>query len=434
MTFFLWGGLVRTGLRTRGWSISIFFYLDGTVNFETRLTMTVDLDEMKIVEWANWDFHMGFDMRAGPSISLASIYDMEQQKFRRVLYRALISELSVPYMDLTEEWYSRTFLDAGEFANAKFMDAYVAGLDGKPNKKSNVICILERHDGDIMWRHTKTTISKKGAEYRSLANIAAELTWICKLLTDVGLALSSSLQLWYTRSVKQLVTPKISSFLRVGLTGCLEVKRTEYTYTEQIEEEVYNLDVDGEANFFVKLQTTRASDPKSPTKGYWKLVGDTAKMESDAKIKLGSIAADLVVVNPNKRTIVGNHVGYRLIPRSVAGGFTKYNVWVTPYNKSEKWAGGLYADQSRGDDTVATWSGRDRDVENKDILLWYTMSFHHVPFQEDFPIMPTISGQFELRQSNFFESNPVSKNKPPQYVRGSNCSSSFIIVIGRNSA
>lgn len=75
-----------------------------------------------------------------------------------MLYRALISELFVPYMDLTEEWYSRTFLDAGEFgfgqsavsleplrdcpANAKFMDAYVAGLDGKPNKKSNVICIL----------------------------------------------------------------------------------------------------------------------------------------------------------------------------------------------------------------------------------------------------------------------------------------------------
>ncbi|RXH70560.1 hypothetical protein DVH24_013306, partial [Malus domestica] len=213
----------------------------------------------------------------------------------------------------------------------------------------------------------------------------------------------------------------------VGLTGCLEVKRTEYTHTEQIEEEVYvavnhdhfltyhlDLDVDGEVNSFVKLQTTRASDPKSPTKGYWKVVGDTAKTESDAKIKLGSFAADLVVVNPNKRTKVGNHVGYRLIPGSVAGG--------------------LYADQSRGDGTLATWSSRDRDVENKDIVLWYTMSFHHVPFQEDFPIMPTISGQFELRQSNFFESNPVSKNKPPQYVRGSNCSSSFSIVTGRNSA
>lgn len=119
----------------------------------------------------------------------------------------------------------------------------------------------------------------------------------------------------------------------------------------------------------VKLQTTRASDPKSPRKTYWKVVSETAKTESDANIKLGSISADLVVVNPNKRTKVGNHVGYRLIPGSVAGsllsdedftqirgGFTKYNVWVTPYDKSEKWAGGLYADQSRGDDTLATWS------------------------------------------------------------------------------
>lgn len=50
------------------------------------------------------------------------------------------------------------------------------------------------------------------------------------------------------------------------------------------------------------LMVKPASDPKSPRKGYWKVVSETAKTESDAKIKLGSIAADLVVVNPNKRT------------------------------------------------------------------------------------------------------------------------------------
>lgn len=32
---------------------------------------------------------------------------------------------------------------------------------------------------------------------------------------------------------------------------------------------------------------------------------------------------------------------------------TLSNVWVTPYNRTEKWAGGLSVDQSRGDDTLA---------------------------------------------------------------------------------
>lgn len=110
-------------------------------------------------------------------ISVASIYDPEKQQSRQVLYKGHVSELFVPYMDLTEEWYYRSFFDVGEYGyglsslplqplrdcppNAVFMDAYFAKNDGMPLKMPNVFCIFERYAGDVMWRHTEATDPEK---------------------------------------------------------------------------------------------------------------------------------------------------------------------------------------------------------------------------------------------------------------------------------
>ncbi|CAL5395470.1 unnamed protein product [Camellia sinensis] len=442
------------------------FYIDGTVNLYVRpvegVTLVVDLDEIKIIEFTD-RFTVpvakarGTEYRVakqkppfgpplkgvatvqpdgssieidGHTIRMASIYDLDKHRFRTVMYRGYISEMFVPYMDPTEEWYYKTFFDLGEFgfglfavslepindcpAHTVFLNGYYAGQDGKPVKISNVFCIFEKHARNVMWRHTET-----GIPGEVIREVRPEVSLVVRMVSTVGN---------YDYIIDWEFKPSGSIKVEVGLTA----DNTIGVYHDHFLADYLDLDVDGEANSFVqnKLETRRVTNSISPRKSYWTIISETVKTELDARIQLGLKQEELVMVNPYEKTKLGNRIGYHLIPGLAAssllsdddypqirGAFTNYNVWVTPYNKSEKWAGGLYVDQSRGDDTLA----RKRKIENKDIVLWYTMGFQYVPCQGDFPKMPMLSGGFELRPTNFFERNPVLKTRPPKSVHWPNC-------------
>jgi len=254
--------------------------------------------------------------------------------------------------------------------------------------------------------------------------------------------------------------------LQVSLSGILEMKATSYTHVDQIKEDAHgtllaantvgvyhdhfvtyhlDLDVDGTENSFVKntvVPRRNTGDPATggadtPRRSYWTVRREVAETEADGQVNINSGGpADLLFVNPSKKTSVGNEVGYRLIPAGATASsllsdddypqrrasYSKKQVWVTPYDKSEKWASGLYAEQGTGDDNLAAWSRRNRRIKEEDIVLWYTLGVHHLPYQEDFPVMPTVSGAFELRPSNFFERNPLMRMKPPGNPNFPNCS------------
>ncbi|KAL6656807.1 hypothetical protein ACP70R_004587 [Stipagrostis hirtigluma subsp. patula] len=423
-----------------------------------------------VIRWANWEFHVGFDVRAGTVISLASVHDADAGLRRRVLYRGFVSEVFVPYMDPVEEWYYRTFLDAGEYgmglwafplqpgadcpANAAYLDSYYAGQDGKPVHGRNTICVFERYAGDVAWRHTEA-----GFPGQVITEVRPDVTLVVRMVVSPGN---------YDYILDWEFKTSGSIKFVVSLTGLLEVKGTSYTHADEITADAHgtlvsentlaiyhdhyvtyhlDLDVDGTNNSFVKnVITTRRNtgDPATggadtPRRSYWTVRREVAETEADGQVDLGGAApADLLFVNPGKRTRLGNEAGYRIVPSGATAAsvladddfpqrrasYTKKQVWVTPYNRSEKWAPGLYADQSTGDDGLAAWRRRNRGIRGEDIVLWYTLGLHHIPYQEDFPVMPTLSGGFELRPSNFFERNPLLRTRPPSGKHGHspNCS------------
>ncbi|KAF8664546.1 hypothetical protein HU200_054728 [Digitaria exilis] len=415
-----------------------------------------------VVRWANWEFHVGFDIRAGTVISLASVDDADAGLRRRVLCRGFVSEIFVPYMDPTEEWYYRTFLDAGEThlglwayplqpgsdcpANAAYLDGYYADQDGNPVKGGKMICVFERYAGDVAWRHTES-----GLPGQLVTEVRPDVSLVVRMVVSAGnydyildweFKTSGSMKFVVSILVSCRPRQSISSFCdqnnatinvsQASLTGLLEVKATTYTHADEITADAHgtlvsenilaiyhdhfikyhlDLDIDGTNNSFVKnVVTTKRNtgDPATggadtPRRSYWTMQREVAETEADGQ------------------------VGYRLIPSGATAAsvladddypqrrasYTKKQVWVTPYNKSEKWAAGLYADESTGDDGLAVGSRRNRGIRDEDIVLWYTLGLHHIPYQEDFPVMPTLSGGFELRPSNFFERNPILRASSP---------------------
>ncbi|EPS58276.1 hypothetical protein M569_16538, partial [Genlisea aurea] len=411
------------------------------------------------VRWANWEFHLKPDSRAGVIVSRAQIRDPDTAELRSVIYKGFTSELFVPYMDPTDAWYFKTYMDAGEYGfglqampldplndcprNAYYMDGVFAAADGTPYVRSDMVCVFESYAGDIGWRHSESPIT--GMEIREAR---AKVTLVVRMAASVAN---------YDYIVDWEFQTDGVIRIKVGLSGILMVKGTSHTNTEQYDSDssgdLYgtllsenvigvihdhfitfrlDMDVDGHHdNSFVKVRLERRrtspDESSSPRLSYLRAVREVARTEGDARIKLKLYDPhEFHVVNPSKRTRVGNPVGYKIVPGGTAanlldpddppqrrGAFTNNQIWVTPYNASEEqWAGGLFAYQSRGEDTLQVWSDRDRDIENKDIVVWYTLGFHHIPCQEDFPIMPTVSSSFDLKPVNFFERNPILRIPP----------------------
>ena len=392
------------------------------------------------ISWQNWQFRIRLDPRVG--VVLNSVRVLDQGRSRSVLYEASVSELFVPYMDPGNGWNNRAFIDSGEFfagvgflkplrsgldcpATATWFDGFTVSEDGAPRLTSRLACLFERASENPAWRHLQ------GAEV--YGRPAREL--VLRSAAVIGN---------YDYLLDWRFEPDGTIRVAVGATGVIETKSTTQKAAHDnhstpqtgqlVAENVlgvnhdhffsYRLDfdVDGAANSFMLNRLVPQRINNDPMRrSIWVNQPSVAQREKDAILDIRLDQPSMwMFTNPSVKGPLNYPVAYELMPGATAksilsaddpaqkvGAFSEHQFWVTPYAADERYAAGTYPTGSEGDDGLATWTKANRNIENTDIVGWYTLGFHHVTRAEDWPVMPTMWHEFTIRPFHFFQKNPV---------------------------
>jgi primary-amine oxidase len=400
------------------------------------------------VDWDKWNFRVRMDPRLGIVVSTVNFDDAGRS--RSIMYEGHLSEIFVPYMDPAPGWYFRSYMDAGEYgagklassltpgsdcpANSYFFNDWILDEHGMPQHRDRIACLFERSDGEIAWRHWELITNQT----QSRAARELVLRWIA----TVG-----NYDYIFDWTFQQDGTIRVA----VGSTGIDEVKGvasknslsrqgTDGDYGTFVADNLIgvnhdhffcfklDLDVDGMNNSFesVELKKIRLN-AQSARKSLWIAQPKVAEVESQARLNEDMHRPALWrVTNPNVTNAMGDAVSYELIPEHnitdlldpddyprKRAGFADYQLWVTPYTPQQA-AAGVYPNQSTGGDGLPAWSKQNRAIENTDLVLWYTLGFHHTPVSEDWPVLPTMWHEFYLRPRGFFSRSPVLNLPAPK--------------------
>ncbi len=393
-----------------------------------------------VVKWDNWTLHYRMEKRSGLVISDVTYLDGDRE--RSILYQGAVSELFVPYMDPDLNWYSRTFLDAGEYGfgasatplmpgadcpdTALFLDANIPDDFGAASAMPNVICIFERNLGDAAWRHFDLDTGYEGRPSLELVlrmgaaigNYDYFIDWVFTQDGRIRPRIGASGYDGYKGVISQSMNdPSAAADTAFGTLVTPGLVGTNHDHFFSIRLDV---DIDGADNSLTLDRLVPKDIAGSRTA--WVVQSEVPTTEQEAMLNYNPARpTNWKVVNPNIEGPVGHSPGYVLKPmNSIAytlldasdpahqrAAFTEHQLWTTPYKAHEHYAAGNYVNQGNFRMGLPAWTAEDRPIENTDIVLWYTAGFHHVPRAEDFPIMPSAWHEFELMPFNFFDRNPA---------------------------
>ncbi len=409
------------------------------------------------VRWDIWRFRVRADKRPGVVLSLVDVRDGE--RWRPVAYQMNLSEVFVPYMDPDKGWNFRTYMDSGEYgfgtfltplkrnvdcpAYARFLSMSVSQDNGEAAEIPGAVCVFERNIGDPAWRHFESFAQSGSASTPTEGRPATEL--VVRSASEVGN---------YDYLIDYVFQQDGTIRAAVGASGIDAVKgvasrsmadstaRADTRFgtliapnlVAPVHSHFFNfrldLDIDGAANDFERMRLVPCrTSAGTPRRSLFEVSHEMPATDTEARTRIDPAApAVLHFVNHNVKGALGHEPGYMLDPSGSfansllsaddppfkRNSYVAYQVWVTPYRQEERYAGGRFAVMSSGADTLGEWTSHHRPIGNRDIVVWYTMGFHHVPRMEDWPVMPTHWNSFALMPQNFFAHNPAMtiRNEP----------------------
>ena len=396
------------------------------------------------VSWQKWSLRIGFSSREG--LILHQVAYEDDGLVRPILHRACYAEMVVPYGD-PDRFYQAP-LDIGEFnigtltnsltlgcdclGVVHYFDVAYAGPDGAAVEIPNAICLHEEDDG-LLWKHTDFRTGRVEVR-RSRRLVISSVTTIGNY--EYGF-------FWYlhqdgTISSEVKATGIVATQAVAGdgpsPYGKLVAPNLNAIHHQHVFCVRLDVDLDGGCNTVTEVHSEALDrGPDNPHGNAWVTRSRPLRTELEARrlVDPGS-ARSWIVVNPGRRNAVGEHVGYRLVPGENTlpfsspdssirqrAGFMDHHLWVTRYASDERYPAGEYPYQHPGGDGLPRWVQADREIEDTDLVVWYTMNHHHVPRPEDWPVMPVARIGFALKPWGFFDRSPALDVPPTAPGAGS---------------
>jgi primary-amine oxidase len=393
------------------------------------------------VRWQKWRFRIGFTPREG--LVLYTVGYEDGRRLRPILYRAALSEMVVPYGDPSPLHSRKNAFDEGEYnigslANSleygcdclgeiRYFDVVMADNSGEPCTICNAVCMHEEDFG-LLWKHYDFRLER--SEVRRSRRL------VVSFIATVGNYDYGFYWYFYQDGTIQL---------EVKLTGIVSTGAVQpgerATYGQllnndglyaPVHQHFFNvrldMHVDGQENSVHEVNTESVpSGPDNPLGNAFRVVSTPLRKESEAKRTVDALSARYWrVTNQSVKNGMGEPVGYKLVPGANVppfaqpdasvlqrAAFVTKHLWVTPYDPGEMYAAGDYPNQHQGGAGLPEWTKTDRQIENADVVLWYTFGSHHPVRLEDWPVMPVQHAGFTLQPEGFFDSNPALDLPPP---------------------